>query len=304
MQERDPFNLPVKFTRTISGMFGKDGEKWLADLPGIVDSVTEKWSLTVEKRFENLSYHFVAPCICPDRTEAILKIGFPGEKLEFLNEVKTLQLYDGNGAVRLSTVDEDRFAMLLEKLTPGEGLGELCSTDDLAAVEIAAGILKKIVRKAPSASGFHLLDNWINGFRKAEKTEFPAETIQKALGFYQELSGKNKQKFLLHGDFHHENILSSAREPYLLIDPKGLIGDIGYDVGVFLNNHRDWLEGMPQPGAKLNAAVRQFSMALDIAADDLRKWAFIQMVLSAWWTFEENDERWRADLRKAEIWQV
>jgi streptomycin 6-kinase len=304
MQERDPFNLPVKFTRTISGMFGKDGKKWLADLPGIVDSVAKKWSLTVEKRFENLSYHFVAPCICPDRTEAILKIGFPGEKLEFLNEVKTLQLYDGNGAVRLLTVDEASCAMLLEKLTPGEGLGELCSADDLAAVEIAAGILKKIVRKAPSALGFHLLDNWINGFRKAEKTEFPAETIQKAQNFYRELSGKNKTKFLLHGDFHHENILSSAREPYLLIDPKGLIGDIGYDVGVFLNNHRDWLEGMPQLGAKLDAAAQQFSAALDIAADDLRKWAFIQMVLSAWWTFEENDERWRADLRKAEIWQV
>ncbi|HEV7645711.1 MAG TPA: aminoglycoside phosphotransferase family protein [Pyrinomonadaceae bacterium] len=304
MQERNTFDLPQKFTRTITGMFGESGKKWLAELPEIARETAAKWSLKMEKPFKDLSYHFVAPCVCPDGSKAVLKIGFPGEELEFFNEVKTLQLYNGDGAVRLLDADQTRYAMLLEKLTPGESLGKLCLRDDARAVKIAAGILKKLVREIPEDGEYHLLENWINGFHRAENTAFPAEKIKKARDFYNELTGKKTRRYLLHGDFHHENILSAEREPYLVIDPKGLVGNVGYDAGVFLNNHVNWLEGMPDDHAKLDFAVRQFSEILQIAEDELRKWAFVQMILSAWWTFEENDERWRADLSKAEVWRV
>ncbi len=296
--------MPQKFTRTITGMFGESGKKWLAELPEIARETAANWSLRIENPYENLSYHFVAPCLRADGSRAVLKIGFPGEKLEFFNEVKTLRLYDGDGAVRLLDVDGMCYAMLLEKLTPGESLGKLCLQDDAQAVKIAAGILKKLVRKIPEDTEYHLLENWIDGFRRAENTGFPAQKIKKAQNFYNELAGKRKHGYLLHGDFHHENILSAEREPYLVIDPKGLVGSIGYDVGVFLNNHREWMAEKPDISAALDLAVRQFSETLRIAEDEIRKWAFVQMVLSAWWTFEENDERWRADLSKAEVWRV
>jgi streptomycin 6-kinase len=41
---------------------------------------------------------------------------------------------------------------------------------------------------------------------------------------------------LLHGDLHHFNILSARREPWLCIDPKGMRGHPGYEVGPFLLN--------------------------------------------------------------------
>ncbi len=291
-------------------MFGESGKKWLAKLPEIARETAANWSLKIEKPYRNLSYHFVAPCIRADGSQAVLKIGFPGEKLEFINEVKTLRLYDGEGAVRLLDADRTRYAMLLEKLTPGESLGKLCLWDDAQAVKIAAGVLKKLVREIPEDGEYHLLENWIDGFRRAENTEFPTEKIKKARNFYDELTSKKKHgyllqpKYLLHGDFHHENILSAECEPYLVIDPKGLIGSVGYDAGVFLNNHRDWLAEKPDVSVRMDLAVRQFSETLRIAEDEIRKWAFVQMVLSTWWTFEENDERWRADLSKAEVWRV
>jgi len=40
---------------------------------------------------------------------------------------------------------------------------------------------------------------------------------------------------LLHGDFHHFNVLKSARG-WLVIDPKSVIGPHGYEVGPFLIN--------------------------------------------------------------------
>jgi len=286
-------------------MFGEKGRQWLARLPEIVAQVAGEWSLKVGKPFANLSYHYVAECICEDGSQAVLKIGFPGESLEFSNEVKALQLYNGAGAVRLFRFSESSCAMLLEKLTPGESLGEMCLKDDAGAVRIATGILKKIVRKAPAVDGgFHLLENWIGGFRKAENTEFPAGAIGKARDYFSKLTGDGQQKFLLHGDFHHENILSAAREPFLVIDPKGLIGWTGYDIGVFLNNHRNWLAGRPDLTKKLDGAVAQFAETFEIPERSLKEWAFIQMVLSAWWTFEENAKSWPDELSKAEEWRV
>ncbi len=302
------FDLPEKFIRTITGMFGKKGVDWLGELPKITGTIAKNWSLNVGKPFANLSYHYVAPCICGDGSEAVLKIGFPEERLEFFSEVKMLRLYGGNGAVRILRSDEALYAMLLEKVAPGKGLGELCLKDDGRAVEIAVGVLKKIARKAESGmdsdGDFHLLENWIGGFRRAKNTEFPAAIIKKAQDFFAELAGVGAEKFLLHGDFHHENILSAVREPFLVIDPKGLVGGIGYDIGVFLNNHRNWLEGVPRQEEKLDRSVTQFAEAFAMDESAVRKWAFIQMVLSAWWTFEENDERWKIDLSKAEVWRV
>src|ERR1044072_4055128 len=168
MQEHETFDLPQKFTRTITGMFGESGKKWLTRLPEIVSETAANWSLKFEGPFKNLSYHFVAPCRRADGSRAVLKVGFPGEELEFFNEVKTLRFYNGHGAVRLLDVDEARFAMLLEKLTPGESLGKICLLDAARAVKIAAGILKALVREIPpgelrDAAEYQRLENWIAG---------------------------------------------------------------------------------------------------------------------------------------------
>lgn len=304
MQQGTSFNLSEKFVRTITGAFGEKGRQWLVDLPEIVEEIAADWSLNVGKAFANLSYHYVAECVCADGGLAVLKIGCPAEGLEFINEVKMLRLFAGEGAVRLLRIGENRCTMLLEKLTPGEHLGNLCLKDDKAGVETAIDVLRKIIRKPLTENGFHLLDNWIGGFRKAKNTEFPAAAVKKARDLFDELSGAGSQNFLLHGDFHHENILSAEREPFLVIDPKGLIGGTGYDIGVFLNNHRNWLDGSPDMQAKLEHSVRKFGDAFGIEPEDVRKWAFVQMVLSAWWTFEENEKSWKSELSKAEIWQV
>ncbi len=72
----------------------------------------------------------------------------------------------------------------------------------------------------------------------------------------------------------------------------------------FLNNHLWWLASDPNLREKLNDAVRQFSEAFAIKPQDLRKWAYAQMVLSAWWTFEENGKNWKTDLALVEIWEA
>ena len=296
-------NLPERFTRNTLDLCGESGKKWLNELPHIIEEIEMKWSLDVEKPFPNLSYNFVAPCVC-ETGEAVLKIALPLNNSEIYNEARFLQMADGEGAVKLLKIDESRRAILLERLSPGVNLKEVCREDDAEAVATAIKVMRKILKEPPKNSTFQRLEDWFKGFEKAANTKFPREFISKASGFYEELSADSKHKFLIHGDLHHENILSATRKPFLAIDPKGIIGEIGYEIAVFLNNHLWWLASEADIKEKLNAAVRQFSEAFEIEPRDLRKWAFAQMVLSAWWTFEENGENWKIDLALAEIWDL
>ncbi|MGC2234849.1 MAG: aminoglycoside phosphotransferase family protein [Pyrinomonadaceae bacterium] len=297
-------HLPEKFKEIISVGFGVDGKRWLVRLPEIIGEIEENWSLSVKAPFPNLSYHYVAPCICAGGEKAVLKIGFPGEKATTLSEIRMLKFLDGNSVCRLLRFDETRSALLLERLLPGENLKTVCKNDDKKAVEIAISVMREFWQKPPEKNDFPKLEDWFIGFEKAEKTEFTYDYIKKARGFFEELTALSAQKTLLHGDFHHENILSASRETFLAIDPKGIVGDIGYDLSVFMINHADWLKDNPNRREKLNDAIRLFSEAFEIEPQNIRKWIFAFSVLSAWWTFEENSENWRNELDSAEIWDV
>ena len=49
---------------------------------------------------------------------------------------------------------------------------------------------------------------------------------------------------LLHGDLHHENIVLDQNRGYILIDPKGVVGDPVFELSRFiLNEFRDTLSG-------------------------------------------------------------
>jgi streptomycin 6-kinase len=295
-------NLPGKFVRLMNECHGTKGAEWLAKLPEITAEIEREWSLVLRPPYKNLSYHFVAPCELQNGSEAVLKIGYPEENSLIFNEAETLKLYAGCGAVELLKLDGNRLVMLIEKLNPGETLKNIFAGDEDAAIETAVDILRKIVRKPSKNHSFVFLQDWFAGFEKAKKSDFPAAPLEKAHRFYKELSAA--ESFLIHGDFHHENVLSAEREKFLVIDPKGIIGQIGYEISVFLNNHVWWLEKNKDLSKKLDYAVSKFSEAFEISASDLRKWAYAQGVLSAWWTSEENGENWKKDLALADVWEV
>jgi streptomycin 6-kinase len=90
----------------------------------------------------------------------------------------------------------------------------------------------------------------------------------------------------LHGDIHHENILSSDRD-WLAIDPKGLLGDPAYEVANVFQN--------PVGAEKLVANPERVSRLADMFAERLgmnRKrvlgWAAAHTALSACWDIAEG----------------
>src|SRR5262245_10315386 len=64
----------------------------------------------------------------------------------------------------------------------------------------------------------------------------PLDVVVRAGAVMRELCVSATQRVVLHGDLHHDNILRAAHEPWLAIDPHGILGDPGYDVGALLFN--------------------------------------------------------------------
>lgn len=305
MSESLKGNLPPAFEENVLGVCGERGRQWLGDLPKIVDRIAKKWSLAVDAPFPNLSYNYVAPCVCVDGSLAVLKIGLPEAADSIIcGEARFLGILNGSGAVKLLRYDENHRALLLKRLLPGENLKRLCAADDERTTRIAVEVLHRIKCEPPKGHKFRTLESWIESFQKAVPKSFYADQMKKAQRFFAELLAASKKQQLLHGDFHHQNILSAQREPFLAIDPKGIVGDIGFETSVFLNNPRGWLLQHPNRQAIAARRIEIFAEAFAIEPSDLRKWAYAEAVLSAWWTIEDGGtdaEKW---LACAAIWET
>lgn len=295
--------LPQRFVRIITAMPHFDGRNWLAEeLPETIRMIEKKWDIRVGRHYPNLSYNYVARCFFADGREAVLKIGLPEEDSELFDEARALEVFNGRGAVRLLEFDRAMEALLLEKITPGRNLKEMYARSPLKAVRAGIDLLKKILRKPPGGEMFPSLDQWIADFEQ-KRNVLPDRQFEEAAALLQKLRSEANQQRLLHGDFHHENILSSHRDGFLTIDPVGIVGDTGYEIAVFLNEHARWLRGKKDLKKSLAAAVGEFSEAFGISEANLRKWAFVQMILASWWDFEDRQTGWQDHLDLAELWK-
>lgn len=286
-------------------VFGDDGQDWLNRLPSIVTSTARRWNLTVGPAVPNLSYNWVAPAIRENGERAMLKIGVP--QSELWSEIEALRVYDGHGIARLIDADTDMGALLLERLDPGETLVALSVNDDERATEITAHVMRDLWTPPPDEHPFRSVGDWANGLTRI-RTMFdggtgplPTNLFEQAESLFSQLLPSMDATVLLHGDLHHENILSATRSPWLAIDPKGIVGEPVYETGALLRN--PWPEVMTRPNVAhvLSRRIDQLSEILGFDRDRIRAWGIAQAVLSACWTVEDGGDDWEFAMRVAEL---
>jgi streptomycin 6-kinase len=281
-----PLALPADFLRNIRNSFPKQAEAWLAHLPNLLAETARRWDLRLGDPFL-LSYNYVCAATRADGTQAVLKVGVPNDELT--SEINTLDMYAGKGACRLYECDPANGLLLLERLFPGTMLVELADDDE--ATHIAARVMKQTHRPVPQAQGFLSLRAWfdeLKGLRRLFNSgsgPFPEKSLALAEGLIRELFEENRPQVLLHGDFHHYNILNSERG-WLVIDPKGVIGAPEYDVCPYLVNPIE-----PVPPDAIRRSQRRmaiFSEEVGFDLQRLRAWAICFSVLSSFWDMQED----------------
>ena len=276
-------NLPTNFVKNVRQAFGQSGERFLTDLPHLISEASRRWDLVIGEPYL-LSYNYVCAVRRVDGTPAVLKICIPNRELT--SEISTLRLYSGQGACRLFESDREAGMLLLECLTPGTMLASL--EDDDQATRIAAEALSAIQRPAPVGGGYLSLRGWfdeLNNLRPrfgGSTGPFPEKTIRTVEGLLGELFAEQAPDVLLHGDFHHFNILLSGRG-WLVIDPKGVIGPAGYEFGPFLMN--PWGK-IPSEQSAIQRTERRIAILAELTGFEpqlMRAWAVCHSLLSAWW---------------------
>ena len=285
--------FPIGFQDRITSVFGEQGSLWLSELPDIVLRCEKRWSLQVGPPFPNLSYNFVAPGVTEDGREIVLKVGVPNPELD--SEIEALRQYDGRGAVALLEADKALGAMVLRRLQPGIMLSALA--DDDAATMIAASVMQRLWRPLPAGHSFPTVVQRANGLVRLRQRfsgdtgPLPAKLVDKAEALFSDLLASSPPPVLLHGDLHHENILS-AGDGWLAIDPKGLTGDPVYETAALLVNPIPDFLNMPQP-LTLFRRVDLLSDHLGFDRQRILAWGFAKSVLAAWWCVEDNLDCWQ-----------
>ena len=273
--------------------------------PALRAEYADRWSLRIGDPYE-LSYNYVAPAELPDGTAAVLKLSPPGNP-ELPTEAAALALAAGRGAVRLLSSDVQAGALLLERAEPGATLTDLVPHDDATAVSAAAAVMRRFWRPVPDDHPFPTVTRWRAGFTRLRDAHgggtgpLSEALVTAAERTFDALLASAAEPVVLHGDLHHDNILRAEREPWLAIDPKGVIGEPAYEVGALLRNPSPELLEAPDPARLLARRLDQFADELDLDRERLRGWAHAQAVLAAIWGWEDHGDPWDFALHCAEL---
>lgn len=188
-------------------------------LEAVAREAAATWGVELGQPFGLALHSFAAPA----GADAVLKV-VPERHWESDHEADALARWQGDGAVRLLRHDRERRAFLIERALPGSDISAL---PDEQATAIAVEVGRRLWR--PAAGPFlrvgDVLPHWLEegeGALRAKAQEL--------------LAGMElRHDVLVHGDFHHHNILASARG-HVAIDPQPFLGEPEYDVVPFLWN--------------------------------------------------------------------
>ena len=303
MTDRKPYQPPRELVTHVTAICGDEGEAWLDDLPQIVARLEKKWAVATAPAFEKGEYNFVAPARS-EAVDAVLKVSPPFPTIEIFAEAEFLEKLDGKRAPKLLEIDRVDRAILIERIRPGETMDVHFADDPFACVEPAIEVLRSILMPPPyPPAEAQLFYDWYFRFQKAEHTDFPQDYFYNACDIFDPLFQDDERVFHLHGDFHPGNVIADG-DGFAVIDPKGLVGHLTYDIAVFLNNLHWWQKGKPGVRENLFAAARKFADAFDLDERSVREAAYAGMVISAWWNFEDMAELYDNEVALADIWEI
>lgn len=246
-----------------------DGSAWLDAAPwGITPRVAERlrataaevareWGVPLGERLVAGRFSFVAYA----GDDAVIKV-VPSEDDEADHEADALALLDGDGAVRLLRHDRARRAMLIERARPGEDASYL---SEYEAIRVAVAAARKLWRPAARGQPFRWIGDLVPRWLDDAGDHY---LVRQAREIYSSMHPGDTT--LVHGDFHHHNLLSH-RDGWVVIDPKPMVGEPEFDVPTFLWNPighlptresvERWIEAFADAGLDANL---------------IRKWAIVR----------------------------
>ncbi|GAA3070173.1 aminoglycoside phosphotransferase family protein [Streptomyces roseofulvus] len=282
-------HVPEELAETQERYNGEAGRAFVAALPGRAEEFLGRWGL----RLDGPSLHGVASLVLPvvraDGTPAALKLQLLDAETE--GEPAALRAWAGDGVVRLLEHDPGTGTMLLERADHRRHLSRL--GDEREAVRVLAGLLARLsVRAAPpglrrlEAIAARMLARVPGAVARLAAED--AALLADCAAAVREVAGEPGDR-LLHWDLHYDNVLGAEREPWLVIDPKPLAGDPGFELLPALTNLWD-----PDP-AVIRWRFDLLTERLGLDRERARAWTLGRVLQNGLWEVEEGEDELGVD---------
>ncbi|MFQ6398621.1 aminoglycoside phosphotransferase family protein [Nocardia sp. KC 131] len=272
--------VPDFFATRLVGM-EPAAELWLNRVPALAAEYADRWKLRLVGAPMHGYASLVLPVLRTDGEPAVLKLSYLNA--ETRDEPVALAAWRGQGAALLLDSDAEQGVLLLERLDPSRSL----ATEPIEeAVPIIASLLRRLAIAAPPGMTRDLRresELWVEELPKEWErlgSPFPRKMLDAAVEVCREL-GPTADRLLVNEDLHFENVLGGIREPWQVIDPQPLIGDLEYTMLSLLWNRRTE-----------SVLDDRFATIVDIAdldADRARAWTLVLAVRNWLWFVEDED---------------
>jgi len=197
---------------------------------------------------------------------------------ELHREAEALRLL-GPPVVRLLRVEEQ--VLVLEHILPGVPAAE--RPDDEALAAVAATLLALWV-PVPPLCGLPTVHQECAAIDDDEAVApLPPRVVRAARMTLDRLLRDPVEDRVLHGDLHPQNLLWARDRGWVAIDPHGLVGDPGYDVGPLLIN--PW---NADPVALLDRRLPALAQQLGMPAERVAAWGLVRAVLAEAWHVQDT----------------
>lgn len=281
--------VPDELLRNVISQHGATAvDGWFERLPAMLETWCAAWEITLSDEVPGSGYNVMAYGESALAGPVVLKMNLPSP--EVLSEMESIAQGSGHGIVRLLAADPAFAIMMLERVDPGTPL-RVSGLTDQDATAVAADVMRRFWREPARPDNLFALGEWMASLLNypARPTypvgPIPAHLIDRAIKTAQTLLAMSTDLVLLHGDVHHDNILWGGDRGWVTIDPKGLIGERGFETGTWMHNPMG-IGLHAEIGAILRERIATFARLLDLDPYRTAQWSFVFLVLSMCWTTE------------------
>lgn len=247
------------------------------------DGPLRRWHLTPDGPAIHTHSSDLLPVRCAG-APAMLKL--PREAEERRGS-RLMPWWDGDGAAHILAHDEATGVLLLERVCGPRSLAQMVRAGgDDEASRILCGVAARLhAPRTKPLPELVPLRTWFRALEAASR-QGGGVLVESALTARHLLDTPQEVR-PLHGDIHHGNVLHSRERGWLAIDPKGLIGERGFDyANIFCNPN---IKTATRPGR----LARQSHVVAEAAGLDrtrLLQWVLAYAGLSAAWHLEDGEE--------------
>jgi streptomycin 6-kinase len=287
-----------KLTENVKNIFGDSGTAWIDALPAIIEKLAAHWGLSHIIPVDNMTFNYVAKALSSSNQAVVLKISCDEKSIR--EEEHALLYFDNHAAIRCLDYNEEFNAMLLQQAVPGDTLKSLYPYQVEFVMDCYVKTMQELHAKPlPAQHPYRHVRDWLKAIDALNPRHLPSKLLSTAIDLRDELLATSGKAVFLHGDLHHDNIINNGSE-WLAIDPKGIVGEVEFEIAAFDFIHASESENKLAIKKLFAERVAEIAKKANLKPQRIKDWVFVRLIMAAAWAIEDNcDPAWAISLAES-----